>query len=242
MLRFIEKTASDEVKAKLPHIEEALEVLAEVISEYRLDTVQDWDEVREFFDEKTDNFMKSVAQSMKTGKIDHKPSKGDKAKASSAYKNSSADVQQKLDMLKKAGQSKPKPVAKPPAPKPAVKKPVPPKPAAPKPPAPKPATPAKPKQEDSEHGVPALPGNTDGGSAWTPGKVIGSTMKEKTFKGPYYALQGKFEYVFCPNCGEWHNVTNLVHGVDYQYVCSKCKRLVKIHVPTRAEFYALMRK
>jgi hypothetical protein len=193
MLRFVEKTTPVKVPFRLPYIEEALEDLAELVTRrtydgaserksflaifnecadkiddkekaFILDIIQDWREVEHLFNEKTDDFMQSVAKSMKTGKIDAPSSKADKKAASSAYKNSSADVQKKLDMIRKAGQSKPKPRPATP-PKPAT-----PKPAAPKP---KPATPAKPKQEDSIYGIPMLPGNTDGGTSWTPGKVNG---------------------------------------------------------------------
>jgi hypothetical protein len=99
MLRFIERTTPIKVKTKLPYIEEALENFAELVSNYRnnqkmyrtsylaifnacvdeiddkekefiLDIIQDWDEVKYLFGEKTDNFMQAVGQSMKTGKID----------------------------------------------------------------------------------------------------------------------------------------------------------------------------
>jgi hypothetical protein len=193
MLRFIERTTPIKIKVKLPYIEDALETLAEVVDNYHvnskssrtsylaifnklvneiddkekafiLDIIQDWQEVQDIFDEKTDNFQKSVGASMKTGSINFSPSKSDKTKGTAAYKNSSADVQKKLDLLKKAGQSKPKPSSpKPPAPKP---KPVPPKPSAP-----------KPKQEDSEYDIPPLPGDTNGGTAWTPGTVAGPVVK-----------------------------------------------------------------
>lgn len=195
MLRFVEKTTPTKVKFRLPYIEDALENLADLVTSktydgsssrkaflavfnecadkiddkekaFILGIIQDWREVEHLFHEKTDTFMQDVGKSIKTGKINAPSSKSDKKAASSAYKNSSADVQKKLDMLKKAGQSKPKP-------KPATpSKPVaPPKPTAPKPAKPKPSTPVKPKQEDSEYGVPPLPGNTDGGTSWTPGEV-----------------------------------------------------------------------
>jgi hypothetical protein len=116
MLRFIEKTDPIRVKVRLPYIDEALENLAELVSEYRnndrpyrtaylavfnecadkiddkekafiLDIIQDWNEVRYLFEEKTDDFMQSVGKSIKTGKIDAPSSKSDKKAASSAYKN-----------------------------------------------------------------------------------------------------------------------------------------------------------
>jgi hypothetical protein len=132
------------------------------------------------FTEKADPFEKSVAQSTKTGSINYSPSKSDKAKASSAYKNSSADVQKKLAMMKKAGQSKPKSPAKPKLPTPAKPKPVSTKPKSAIPAKPKPAAPVKPKtNEEWEFGqMQPLPGCANS-AVWTPHAVVGGVLKQQ---------------------------------------------------------------